>query len=82
MSPRNFARAFRHEIGVTPAKFVEAARVEAARRRLEETKDGVKEIARTCGLGTAESMRRAFIRHVGISPQAYRERFAVKVEVT
>jgi len=76
MSPRNFARVFVREIGITPARFVERVRVEAARRRLEESSDGVDRIAARCGFGTAESMRRAFLRTVHVAPSAYRSRFA------
>lgn len=75
MSPRNFARVFTREVGMTPARFVETARVEAARRRLEESADGVDAVATRSGFGTAESMRRAFLRSLGIPPSAYRGRF-------
>lgn len=78
MSPRNFARAFRREVGVTPARFVERARVEAARRRLEESRAGVEEIADACGFGSAETMRRAFLRNVCVAPADYRSRFQVR----
>jgi transcriptional regulator GlxA family with amidase domain len=72
MSPRNFARAFTKEVGTTPAKFLEAVRIEAARRRLQETSLGVDEIAAECGFGTDETMRRVFLRQVGVPPSAYR----------
>lgn len=75
MSPRNFARAFAREVGMTPARFVEQARIDAARRRLEETSGGVDQIAEICGFGTAETMRRAFLRGLAINPSAYRARF-------
>jgi transcriptional regulator GlxA family with amidase domain len=75
MSPRNFARVFTREVGRTPARFVEALRVEAARRRLEECGDGVDAIASQCGFGTAESMRRAFLRTLRVPPSDYRDRF-------
>ena len=75
MSPRNFARVFLREVGVTPARFVETARIEAARRRLEESADGVEGVAARAGFGTAESMRRAFLRTLGVPPSAYRGRF-------
>lgn len=78
MSPRNFARVFRREVGMTPARFTERIRVEAARRRLEETADGVEGVATVCGFGTAESMRRAFLRTVRVSPTAYRHRFRMR----
>jgi transcriptional regulator GlxA family with amidase domain len=75
MSERNFARCFRDEVGVTPARYVEQARVETARRLLEETDGGVEEIARRSGFGTAETMRRTFVRIVRTSPNDYRRRF-------
>jgi transcriptional regulator GlxA family with amidase domain len=75
MSPRNFARIFRRETGTTPAKFVELARVEEARRRLEESSLGTAAIATACGFGTHESMRRTFLRHLGVGPAEYRRRF-------
>lgn len=76
MSERNFARAFRAETGLTPAAYVEAARVERARRELETTDLGVDAVAARCGFGTVETMRRAFHRRVGVNPAAYRARFA------
>ena len=75
MSPRNFARVFTHELGVTPARFVLSARVETARRLLEETQEGFERITTLSGLGSTESMRRAFVRQLGVSPSQYRERF-------
>lgn len=75
MSPRHFARVFAREVGTTPARYVETVRVEAARRRLEESSHGVDAIADTCGFGTAETMRRAFLRRLRVPPSAYRGRF-------
>jgi transcriptional regulator GlxA family with amidase domain len=75
MSPRHFARVFAAELNMTPARFVEAQRVEAARRRLEESNDGVERVAATCGFGGAEVMRRAFVRTLRVSPSDYRSRF-------
>jgi len=75
MSPRHFARVFRAATEATPARYVEQARVEAARRRLEESDDGVDAIAAACGFGTAETMRRAFLRAVHVAPTDYRRRF-------
>ena len=75
MSPRNFARLFRREIGLTPAAYVEELRVERARQLLEEASDPVELIAAQCGFGTPETMRRAFARRVGTSPAQYRSRF-------
>jgi transcriptional regulator GlxA family with amidase domain len=75
MSPRHFARVFTREIGTTPARYVEKVRVEAARRRLEESSHAVDAIADACGFGTGETMRRAFLRTVHVAPSAYRGRF-------
>jgi transcriptional regulator GlxA family with amidase domain len=75
MSPRHFARVFAHEVGMTPARYVAAVRFETARRLLEETAESLDVICRSSGLGTLESMRRTFVRHVGIPPGQYRERF-------
>ena len=76
LSPRHFARVFRDETGVTPARFVETTRIEAARRRLEETDDAIEVVAASCGFGTPETMRRAFLRSLRVGPSEYRRRFA------
>ncbi|MEV6382737.1 GlxA family transcriptional regulator [Streptomyces sp. NPDC051773] len=75
LSPRHFARAFRTETGMTPGRYVDRVRLEHARRLLEDTSDGVEEISRACGYGTAEAMRRAFVKTLAISPAEYRRRF-------
>ena len=76
MSERNFARCFRDEVGITPARYVESARVETARRLLEDTDVGVEAVARRAGFGSAETMRRTFVRLLRTSPNDYRRRFA------
>jgi transcriptional regulator GlxA family with amidase domain len=75
MSERHLLRVFRREVGATPARYVETVRVDAARRLLEQTTSGVEHVARASGFGTAESMRRAFLRHLGVAPSEYRHRF-------
>jgi transcriptional regulator GlxA family with amidase domain len=72
MSPRNFARAFAAETGVTPARAVERLRLEAARERVEHSADPIDAIARDAGFGDPERMRRAFLRAFGQPPQALR----------
>ena len=76
MSPRHFTRVFTDEVGEAPGAYVERVRTEAARRQLEETDDTVTVIASRCGFGTAETMRRNFVRRMGISPDQYRKTFA------
>jgi transcriptional regulator GlxA family with amidase domain len=76
MSPRNFARVYRERTGTTPAKAVERLRLEAARRALEEGASSVAGIARDCGFGDEERMRRSFLRHLGVPPLHYRQRFS------
>jgi transcriptional regulator GlxA family with amidase domain len=75
MSPRHFARAFAAETGITPARFVERVRLDAARRRLEDGEEPVAAIAAACGFGTAETMRRSFLRVLAVGPLEYRRRF-------
>lgn len=75
MSERNFARAFRRETGMTPAAYVEAARVERARIALESGNLAVDALALQVGFGTVETLRRAFRRRLGVSPGDYRNRF-------
>lgn len=76
MSPRHFSRVFTDEIGEAPGAYVDRVRTEAARRQLQETDDTVVVIAARCGFGTAETMRRSFIRRIGVSPDQYRRTFA------
>jgi transcriptional regulator GlxA family with amidase domain len=78
LSPRQFARAFAAEVGMPPGRYVDRTRFEAARRRLEDTAEGVEETARACGYGTPEAMRRAFVSALGVSPAEYRRRFRPK----
>ena len=77
LSPRHFARVFRNEIGGTPATWVEAARITAARRLLEDGRDTPKRVASLCGFANANTLRRTFARYVGVTPAAYREQYAV-----
>ncbi|SKX18715.1 Putative transcriptional regulator, AraC family [Mycobacteroides abscessus subsp. massiliense] len=75
MSPRHFTRVFTAEVGEAPSAYVERIRSEAARRQLEETDDTMVVIADRCGFGSAESLRRNFVRRMGVSPDQYRKTF-------
>lgn len=75
MSTRSFARAFKRETNLTPADFVEGARVDVARNRLEAGEAPMKVIAYDCGFHSTEHMRLAFVRRLGVAPSAYRGRF-------
>lgn len=75
LSARHLQRRFTAEMGVPPAAYVERVRVEAARRALAEGDEPVEALARRLGFGTAETLRRAFHRHVGVAPSDYRARF-------
>ena len=79
LSPRQFARSFAAETGMTPGRYVDRVRLEAARRELEDTGAAVGQVARCCGYGTPEAMRRAFIRALGVSPAGYRQRFQTTI---
>jgi transcriptional regulator GlxA family with amidase domain len=73
MSVRNFERVFTREVGTTPSQYVLQMRVEAARRLLERTDNGLKQVASATGFGGVDVMRRAFVRLLGITPRRYRE---------
>jgi transcriptional regulator GlxA family with amidase domain len=72
---RTLHRLFRTTTGRSPGEWVEQTRLEAARQRLEETDELLEEIASKTGFGLADTMRRVFLRHLGVAPSAYRERF-------
>jgi transcriptional regulator GlxA family with amidase domain len=74
MSPRHFGRSFKEETGLTPARFVEQARFEAAQRLLAEGDEPLETVAAQCGFGSAETLRRVCHRRTGMSPVAYRLR--------
>jgi len=75
MSPRNFARVFVREIGITPAKYIDKLRIETACRYLVDTRLSLKEIANMCGMGSPDNMRKIFLKHIKISPADYRRNF-------
>ena len=80
MSERSFVRHYRAETGQTPARAVELIRVETARRLLADSAVPVKRVALQCGFGSEETLRRSFLRAVGVTPQAYRERFNAQAD--
>lgn len=75
MSPRNFSRLFLTETGMTPAKYVEMARIDAARHYLQTSKLSIEAIAEKSGFFDTERMRRSFVRQMGVNPKNYRDRF-------
>jgi transcriptional regulator GlxA family with amidase domain len=75
VSERHLRRLFADQARTTPARFVERVRVEAAREQLEATATPVEAIATACGFGSPETMRRAFLRVLGVGPSDYRARF-------
>ncbi|MFF2195844.1 GlxA family transcriptional regulator [Streptomyces sp. NPDC058157] len=75
LSERHFARVFKQETGTSPAAYVEAVRVELARRLLETTDCPLDQVAAGSGLGSAETLHRAFRRQLATTPAAYRRRF-------
>ena len=72
MSPRNFARSFRAQVGTTPAKHIERLRLESAKRQLETTSRNLDGVAAACGFTNCETLRRVFLRHMGMTPGQYR----------
>lgn len=76
MSPRNFARVFAREVGISPGRFIELSRLERARQLLEQSRNPIGTIAKQCGYGSADAMRIAFDRHLNTTPREYRRRFS------
>jgi transcriptional regulator GlxA family with amidase domain len=75
MSVRHFAREFAARTGASPGDYVARVRLEEARRRLESGEARLKDVARQCGFGDEQALRRAFQRKLGVRPSDYRERF-------
>lgn len=75
MSERNFQRVFTREMGKSPAHYVEEIRIEAVRRKLERSTQGMGEIATACGFNSADVMARSFMRQLKCTPAEYRARF-------
>jgi len=75
LSPRHLTRRFKGEVGLTPAAYVARLRLEEARRRIEAGTLRLKEVARACGFGDEQNLRRAFRRQISVAPADYRERF-------
>jgi AraC-like DNA-binding protein len=74
MSPRNFARVFRREFHIPPGEFLDRVRVAAAVSDLEEGAQSIEQIAFAHGFRSGSTMRRAFLRVLGVTPSEYRDR--------
>lgn len=79
MSPRNFTRVFTRETGISPAKYVEELRLNAARQRLEQGAEGIEQVAVDTGFGNSLNLRRVFERNLQLTPREYRERFCSRM---
>lgn len=77
LSVRQFSRAFKERFGVSPATFVEQARLNEACRRLSARRTNIETVARSVGYTSDDAFRRAFERRFGVSPKQYRSRFSV-----
>ncbi|MFJ9815481.1 GlxA family transcriptional regulator [Streptomyces sp. NPDC101151] len=75
VSERQLTRIFKTELGTTPAAYIESARVEVARNRLETTDDTLERVASGCGFHTVDTLIRAFRRRLNTTPTEYRSRF-------
>jgi len=75
VSPRHLSRLFRSELGMNPAAYVELTRIDIARRLLEDGAAPIKTIAYAAGFGSTTTLRRAFLRRIGVAPLQYRLRF-------
>jgi transcriptional regulator GlxA family with amidase domain len=75
VSERHLARMFREQVGLTPGRYVEQARLEAAKVLLAAGDHSQEAVARRAGFGSADTMRRTFRRNLAVSPSTYRSRF-------
>lgn len=75
VSPRHLSRLFHAELGIGVADYVELTRIDIARRLLEDSTSPIKMIAYTAGFGSVATLRRAFLRRIGVTPQHYRHGF-------
>jgi transcriptional regulator GlxA family with amidase domain len=75
VSPRHLSRLFQAEIGTSLTAYVESTRVDIARRLLEDSAAPIKAIAYAAGFGSTATLRRAFMRRIGVPPLEYRHRF-------
>ncbi|MFE4514982.1 GlxA family transcriptional regulator [Kitasatospora sp. NPDC056783] len=82
VSERQLTRIFKTELGTTPSAYVESARVELARHRLESTDETLERVATACGFGTTDTLVRAFRRRLGTTPTDYRQRFRTGGDAT
>jgi transcriptional regulator GlxA family with amidase domain len=79
ISPRHFKRRFKSATGDLPLKYLQRIRIEAAKERLETTRDSIEEITWAVGYRDVSSFCRLFKQHTEISPRAYREKFFIPV---
>jgi transcriptional regulator GlxA family with amidase domain len=75
MSARHFSRVCLRETKMNPGQFVDRMRVEAAQQLIDSSSMGLKEIAEACGFNSADSMRRTFLRVLGVTAGEYTMRF-------
>ncbi|MFF2549731.1 GlxA family transcriptional regulator [Nocardia sp. NPDC058058] len=77
VSERQLSRVFKTDLGMTPAAYIESARVEAARNHLETSDHTLARIATLSGFNTTDTLTRAFRRILDTTPTEYRNRFRI-----
>jgi len=75
LSTRQLARRMHAELEAGPLEWLHQQRIGRARELLERTDASVEQVAASCGMGTATTLRRHFHRAVGVTPTAYRATF-------
>ncbi len=76
MSGRHFSRQFSAQVGMAPGKYVEQVRVERMKQLLENTSTSLPKMAQQTGFASIDVMRRVFVRHLGVTPNEYRQNFS------
>jgi transcriptional regulator GlxA family with amidase domain len=82
MSARHFARVFEHDVGMTPARYLDRLRVDAACLHLTESSHTLERVAKICGYSSEDIMRRSFRRALRINPEDFRARFRTQSQAT
>ncbi|MBT8430999.1 MAG: helix-turn-helix domain-containing protein [Altererythrobacter sp.] len=80
MSPRNFSRHFKFEIGYSPMAYVERRRTERARTLIESGNSDLARVATLAGFGSSDTMRRVFTKHLSVLPHEHLRRFGAAQE--
>lgn len=76
VSERTLIRHFKKTLGITPHVYLQNIRMDSARNMLERTNLRIEKVAERVGYGDIAFFQQVFRGHAGVTPTAYRKRFA------